>query len=281
MSTLHELEKKVENLSDSISAKLKCRKLEDLTLDSLRPKSVTKEILASIVLEMRSMICDSKSVLRSASEKVDEQKSDLIRTKNELIECKSGKLDSVKETVQSEMKSFSEVVKSKCVSSKISPAKIKMAVHSAIREEDRAKNFIIFGAPEELECEEEEMTDLELVQDIFGITKCASVDRNSIRKCERVGMKKSTDAKRPIKVTLKDAESVREVLSKAKSLKSFQTDGYNYEYCKLFVSPDRSPEERLTRQNLVKEMKEKIKNDPGKRYYIRNNRVCAAEIPTV
>ena len=281
MSTLHELEKKVENLSDSISAKLKCRKLEDLTLDSLRPKSVTKEILASIVLEMRSMICDSKSVLRLASEKVDEQKSDLIRTKNELIECKSGKLDSVKETVQSEMKSFSEVVKSKCVSSKISPAKIKMAAHSAIREEDRAKNFIIFGAPEELECEEEEMTDLELVQDIFGITKCASVDRNSIRKCERVGMKKSVDAKRPIKVTLKDAESVREVLSKAKSLKSFQTDGYNYEYCKLFVSPDRSPEERLTRQNLVKEMKEKIKNDPGKRYYIRNNRVCAAEIPTV
>ena len=281
MSTLHELEKKVENLSDSISAKLKCRKLEDLTLDSLRPKSVTKEILASIVLEMRSMICDSKSVLRLASEKVDEQKSDLIRTKNELIECKSGKLDSVKETVQSEMKSFSEVVKSKCVSSKISPAKIKMAVHSAIREEDRAKNFIIFGAPEELECEEEEMTDLELVQDIFGITKCASVDRNSIRKCERVGMKKSADAKRPIKVTLKDAESVREVLSKAKSLKSFQTDGYNYEYCKLFVSPDRSPEERLTRQNLVKEMKEIIKNDPGKRYYIRNNRVCAAEIPTV
>ena len=64
VSTLHELEKKVENLSDSISAKLKCRKLEDLTLDSFRPKSVTKEILASIVLEMRSMICDSKSVLR-------------------------------------------------------------------------------------------------------------------------------------------------------------------------------------------------------------------------
>ena len=70
-------------------------------------------------------------------------------------------------------------------------------------------------------------------------------------------------------------------VSKAKSLKSFQTDGYNYEYCKLFVSPDRSPEERLTRQNLVKEMKDKIKNDPGKRYYIRNNRVCAAEILTV
>ena len=280
VTALHELEKKVENLSDSISAKLKCRKLEDLTLESFKPKSVTKEILASIVLEMRTMICNSKIALRSASEKVDEQKSDLIKTKNELIECKSDKLDSVKDTVQSEVRSFSDVLKSKRMTSGISPAKIKMAVHSAIKEEDRAKNFIIFGAPEELECEEEEMTDLELVQDIFGITKCASVDRNSIRKCERVGVKKSADATRPIKVTLKDAESVREVLSKAKSLKSFQTDGYNYEYCKLFVSPDRSPEERLTRQNLVKEMKDKIKKDPTKRYYIRNNQVCVAETPT-
>ena len=279
VTALHELEKEVDNLSDSISAKLKCRKLEDLTLDSFKPKSVTKEILASIVLEMRTIICNSKLALRSASEKVDEQKSDLIRTKNELIESKSDKLDSVKDTVQSEVRSFSDVLKSKRMSSGITPAKIKMAVHSAIKEEDRAKNFIIFGAPEELECEEVEMTDLELVQDIIGITKC-SLDKESIKKCERVGVKKSADTKRPIKVTLKDVESVREVLSKAKSLKSFETDGYNFEYCKLFVSPDRSPEERLTRQNLVKEMKDRIKKDPSKRYYIRNNQVCVAEIPT-
>ena len=223
VTALHEPEKKVENLSDSISAKLKCRKLEDLTLESFKPKSVTKEILASIVLEMRTMICNSKIALRSASEKVDEQKSDLIKTKNELIECKSDKLDPVKDTVQSEVRSFSDVLKSKRMTNGISPAKIKMAVHSAIKEEDRAKNFIIFWAPEELECEEEEMTDLELVHDIFDITKC-SVEREAIRKCERVGVKKSADATRPIKVTLKDAESVREVLSKAKSLKSFQTD---------------------------------------------------------
>ena len=72
VTALHELEKKVENLSDSISAKLKCRKLKDLTLESFKPKSVTKEILASIVLEMRTMICNSKIALRSASEKVDE-----------------------------------------------------------------------------------------------------------------------------------------------------------------------------------------------------------------
>ncbi|KAL5254483.1 hypothetical protein ACHWQZ_G014056 [Mnemiopsis leidyi] len=153
VSALHELESKVENLSDS------------------------------------------RMVLRS----------DLIQTKNELIKCKSVKLEAVKETVQSEMKSFSDVVKSKSVSSGLSPAKIKMAVHSAMRDEDQTKNFIIFGAEEELECEEEEMSDKDLVKDIFGIVKGG--DERSIIKCERVGVKKSTDAKRPIKVTVKDAET--------------------------------------------------------------------------
>ena len=55
-----------------------------------------------------------------------------------------------------------------------------------------------------------------MTSSFFSITKC-SVDRESITKCERVGVKKSADAKRPMKVTLKDAESVRKVLSKAKS----------------------------------------------------------------
>ena len=181
--------------------------------------------------------------------------------------------------IKSEIKSFSDVVKSKCVSSELSPAKIKMAVHSAMTEEDRAKNFIIFGAEEEPECEENEMTDRDIVRDIFGIMKYS--DETSITKCERVGVKKSADAKRPIKVTLQDAESVREVLSRAKLLKSFHTTGYNFEFCKLFLSPDRSLEERITRQHLVKEMKDRIKKDPGKKYYISNNRVCVAEIPTV
>ncbi|KAL5251908.1 hypothetical protein ACHWQZ_G014892 [Mnemiopsis leidyi] len=224
VSALHELESKVENLSDTISAKLRCGKLQDLTSDLFKHKSVTKELLTAIVLQMGTLICDSKMVLRSACEKIDEQKSDLIQTKNELIKYKSVKLEAVKETVQSEMKSFSDVVKSKSVSSGLSPAKIKMAVHSAMRDEDRAKNFIIFGAEEELECEEEEMSDKDLVlKDIFGIVKGG--DERSIIKCERVGVKKSTDAKRPIKVTVKDAETVRDVLSKAKILKSFQSPG--------------------------------------------------------
>ena len=280
VSTLHDLEKKIEILSDTVSAKLNCKKLEDLTLDLFKPKGVTKEVLAGIILKMGTMICASKTVLRSAVEKLDEQKTEQIKTQNELIKCKSGKLDSVKdsvkETVKTEMESFSDVVKkNSAISSDISPAKIKMAVKSVITEDDRSKNFIIFGAEEEMICEDNEMDDRSLVRDIFGILKYEN-ERPTVVKCERVGVKKS-DVRRPIKITLRNSETVRDVLSRAKLLRSFVTTGYNFDHNKLYLTPDRSLDERITRQKLVQEMKDKIKKDSSKRYYIRNNKVCAAD----
>ena len=275
VSTLHELEKQIEDLSDSVSAKLNCRKLEDLTHDLFKPKGVTKDVITEIVLKMGSMICQSRTVLRSAAEKLDQQKSEQIKTQNELIQCKSGKLTSVKETVKTEMKLFTDVVKNNTVASEISPAKIKMAVKSAITEDDRSKNFIIFGAPEELECEEQEMSERSLVGDIFGFMKFK--ERPNITNIERVGVKKSDSTRRPIKVTMRDPEIVREILSRAKVLKSVDVEGYNFNYNKLYLSPDRSQDERISRQKLVQEMKERIKKDSSKKYYIRNNKVCVAE----
>ena len=222
VSTLHELEKQIEDLSDSVSAKLNCRKLEDLTHDLFKPKGVTKDVITEIVLKMGSMICQSRTVLRSAAEKLDQQKSEQIKTQNELIQCKSGKLTSVKETVKTEMKLFTDVVKNNTVASEISPAKIKMAVKSAITEDDRSKNFIIFGAPEELECEEQEMSELSLVGDILGFMKFK--ERPNITNIERVGVKKSDSTRRPIKVTMRDPEIVREMLSRAKVLKSVDVE---------------------------------------------------------
>lgn len=276
VSTLHELEKQIEDLSDSVSAKLNCRKLEDLTHDLFKPKGVTKDVITEIVLKMGSMICKSRTVLRSAAEKLDQQKSEQIKTQNELIQCKSGKLASVKETVKTEMKLFTDVVKNNSVANDISPAKIKMAVKSAITEDDRSKNFIIFGAPEQLECEEQEMNERDLVGDIWGFMKF--IGRPTITNIERVGVKKSDSPRsRPIKVTMRDPEIVREFLSRAKVLKSVDVADYNFNYNKLYLSPDRSQDERISRQKLVQEMKERIKKDPSKKYYIKNNKVCVAE----
>ena len=106
VSTLHELEKKIETFSDTVSAKLGCRKLEDLKPYIFGLNGVTKEKLAGIVLEMSILMCDSKIVLKSALENIDKLKSDLIETKNELIEYKSSKLKSFEEIVKPEIEIF-------------------------------------------------------------------------------------------------------------------------------------------------------------------------------
>ena len=282
VSALHDLEEKILNLSDTLSAQINGKKLEDVTIEQLKSRNVTKDALAGIVVKMGTMFSDTKIMLRSALEKLDEQKSDLlknqkllIQTQNELIKCKSGKLESVQETVKSEIKSFSDAVKKNCSSMEISPAKIKMAVKSAITEEDRSKNFIIFGAEEKLLCEEQDMNEQDLVNDIFGFMK--DLEKPAVTKCERVGIKNSTSARRPIKVTLRDREAVHQVLRRAKVLRTIDVAGYNFRYSDLYLSPDRSQDERIVRQKLVQEMKERIKKDSRKRYHIRNYKSCIAD----
>ena len=96
-------------------------------------------------------------------------------------------------------------------------------------------------------------------------------------KCSRIGAKKSNGSGRPIKVTLQSPEEVTEVLRRAKDLKSIVAPDFSFSFKKLYLSPDRTEEQRKSRRNLVLQMKQKIEKDPGKRYYIKDNRVCVAD----
>ena len=180
--------------------------------------------------------------------------------------------------MKSEIKTFSEVVMTNCSGNNITAAKLKKVVRSAISEDDRTKNFVIFGAGEELTCEEEELNDVELVKEIFCHIKYLE-DKPVIEKCSRIGVNKSGDhAHRPIKVTLKTSEAVYNVLRKAKNSKTVDSTNYSFQFDKLYLSPDRSEEERKTRRDLVKDMKQRIKQDSSKHYFIKNNKVCVADV---
>ncbi len=127
VSTLHSFEEKVQTLSNNVSGKLNCKRLEDVTRDLLKNRSVTKDILVDIVLNMGTVISESKCMLRSAAVKLDEQKSEildnqkvLIQTQNDLISCKEAKLHAVEKTVKSEIKSFSQVVAKNCTGNNFS-----------------------------------------------------------------------------------------------------------------------------------------------------------------
>ena len=43
----------------------------------------------------------------------------------------------------------------------------------------------------------------------------------------------------------------------------------------MYVSPDRSPEDRAAHKQLVTEMKEKIKAEPNKYHFIRNKSIIS------
>ena len=124
-------------VSETVSKLVNCAKMENVTLDMLKQRNVTKDILAGIVLQMVAVIEESKSVLKSAVAKSDEQKSEildnqrtLIQTQQELIQCKTDKLDLVQKTVETEIKTFSEVVKMNSPGNSMSTEKLKNVVRS-------------------------------------------------------------------------------------------------------------------------------------------------------
>ncbi len=88
-----------------------------------------------------------------------------------------------------------------------------------------------------------------------------------------MGIKKSDGAGRPIKVTLRSPDNVRDVLSRAKVLKSIIASSFSFKFNRLYMSPHRTEEERKVRQKLVKEMKDRILEDSSKRYFIKDNKV--------
>ena len=142
-----------------------------------------KDNLVNIVQSLAAAVNRSQLLLRSASATIDELKSNnlksqssLISLQQEVIGKKSEQLDSVKSTVQTEMKTWANVVKQSCSSLSTVPSKkLKEAVKSAVSEEDRSHNFVIFGAEEEEEQaarDEVPVTDETLLSKIFQKLEC-------------------------------------------------------------------------------------------------------------
>ena len=58
------------------------------------------------------------------------------------------------------------------------------------------------------------------------------------------------------------------LLFKAKKLKTKTT------YRRVYIAPDRSPEEREKHRQLVAEMRRQAKEDPDRNYYLCSGEIC-------
>ena len=81
----------------------------------------------------------------------------------------------------------------------------------------------------------------------------------------RVG-KKEAGKTRPVRVEFAYPGDVKFALMSAHKLKAV--------YPAVYLGPDRSKSERQAHNKLVTQMKELIKQDPNKHYYIRDNKIC-------
>ena len=255
---------------------------DELRLATLDTRRVTKTTLAEW-LETVCRILDAFAtpVLNSAvameselgtlkNERIADQKK-IIELQEKIIEKKDLELDTVKNemktTVQSETKSYSSVLKTTC-SQALAPRRVQAALKTAAAEEDRSKSLIIYGV-EEKEEEKLEETVLDILAHLDEkprIVSCCRLGKNNV---EGEGV-----TKKPIRVNLSGTDHVRQILQKKRKLRSV-------EGCTtVYLSPDKSTEQRVNHKKLVDEMKKKRLSEPDKHHFIRNNLVVSVSSGT-
>ena len=205
------------------------------------------------------MACASREINDLKSDRIEEQKT-MIKLQSEVISKKNEEIDSVKKTVNDELKSYSSVLQNTC-STALAPKNIVSAVKKVNAEEDRSKNLVVFGVTEE---------DGESVKSKVSDLLEQLDEKPLILDSTRIGQRKAGST-RPIKFRVKSSETAFQLLRKAKRLKDI--DG-----CKaIYIAPDRTLDERICRKKLVCELREKRQSDPSSHYLIRKGEIVKLE----
>ena len=138
---------------------------------------------------------------------------------------------------------------------------MRNALDDRADEEGREANVVVFGLVEETgEKVEEKLTEL------FG-----ELGEKPKFTAKRIGETKQ-DKNRPVKVTFRSSNISRQVLTKVSKLRG------STKFCQVFVSPDRTPDQRSKQRELVSELKKRRVEDSGKNHFIRGDRVVTTDV---
>ena len=264
LDNLYKLEKDV----DSVFSGLFGAKWEEITKTAVM--KLDKSSLSTLVLSAVSVLGKSKAMLRSAAvcvegmnkEQIEIQRT-LLRSKlqESLLKSNSDQIVSLQTTVEKEMRSFSDVVKQGC-DERITATQVKAAVKSAVMDDDRRRTVMVFGL--------EERSNEAVQQKVEEMIRISCVtERPTVSDCFRVGTVRA-GVQRPVKVVFQSSEGAAMVLRSARRLRDTR-------FSRVFISPDRTREEREERKGLVRQMKEKISSNPEQYHYISNGQVCSRD----
>ena len=228
--------------------------------------NLSKADMAKMIVTLYNQVAANIGVMKTSSAKVEllmERESDLLGNANDLQskllqkedEQEKGVESDLKKTIKAELKTYATAVNKS--SGGLSIRSIKTAVSegvkSAAESVDRSKKFGLGEEPRE---------DLE---QRVGSLLISIGQKPQLQKVERFG--KGTD--RPVRVQFSTTQTVYDVIKQAKELKR------SSRYSKVYISFDRSPEQRTEHRRLVEELKRRIALDPSQHYVIRGGKVLS------
>ncbi|KAL5250336.1 hypothetical protein ACHWQZ_G016166 [Mnemiopsis leidyi] len=237
---------------------------KNLSPSALNKHSVTKAQMAEFLFTAVYLLDHCCLPLMSSAtsqiealqeEKISDQKT-IINLQQDLISKKNEELGEVSKTVEAGLKTYSSALQQSCTMA-LSPRNIVAAVKTVTQEEDRSRELVLFGVTEE---SEDRVTSV--------VTKVLEQmnEKPQVMQCRRIG-KPNAAATRPIIFSVRSSDVAHQILKKAKLLRDIE--GYKT----VYISPNRTREERVARQKLVCKLKEKRKGDPNSRYFIRKDEI--------
>ena len=115
LDSVHDMDVELENVLKQMRGALNITDIGNMNPPGLMKQN--KDTLVKFVRSLTDIVSRSQLVLKSAAAKIDELKSDnlktqgsLINLQNDMIQKNSEQLDSVKNAVQSEIKTWATVV---------------------------------------------------------------------------------------------------------------------------------------------------------------------------
>ena len=260
---LHDFEDDLKGLLESVRVK----DVIDISKSTL--KSFTREPLIEHTEKLAKLLKFSHELLRNAAADLDSLKCEQLQNKSRLIQVqeelnveKSVQLDSVQKTVDDKLSTWSSVV-AKNSQKSVTQKEIKKAVKMAINEQDRERNVIMFNVPERDINDKNEHYDGQLSYDIMQRAGLPEQDGQYV--CKRIGASESNGNKtRPLKISFSSKCTAFELLALSKKLKDED------KFSNVFITPDRTREEKVEHKKLVEQLRVKRTAYPGKNFYIWN-----------
>ena len=166
-------------------------------------------------------------------------------------------------------KSYSDAVQKNASEPSVTISKIKNVVKNAVQnatnKHDRNKNLVLFGLTE---TDDEDL--IVKVEDLL----LEIGDQPKLKAVYRFG-KVSINHPRPVRISFDTSAEVHEILKCKKWLKR------SLKFRRVFITIDRTPEQQKEHKKLVAELRDKLKDTCGKKFYIMAGKVrCDGEVKT-